>query len=99
LEGQRRESPALLAAFMHVWRLANGMGRPYSGSMISRGDVVWLGVSSGVVGALLGGLLLGIGMDLMVNGQPLGLLMVVPAAPLAALPGWLLGRQLAKQLD
>jgi len=52
-----------------------------------------------VVGALLGGLLLGIGMDLMVNGQPLGLLMVVPAAPLAALPGWLLGRQLAKQLD
>lgn len=66
--------------------------------MISRGDVVWLGVSSGVVGALLGGLLLGIGMDLMVNGQPLGLLMVVPAAPLAALPGWLLGRQLARQI-
>ncbi|MGI3777344.1 MAG: hypothetical protein ACRYGC_08625 [Janthinobacterium lividum] len=56
-------------------------------------------MSSGVVGALLGGLLLGIGMDLMVNGQPLGLLMVMPAAPLAAVPGWLLARQLAKRID
>ncbi len=78
--------------------LANAAGRPYSRGMITRGEVVWLGVSSGVVGALLGGLLLGIGMDLMVNGQPLGLLMVMPAAPLAALPGWLLGRQLARQI-
>ena len=79
--------------------LAKRGGRPYSRGMISRGDVVWLGVSSGVVGALLGGLLLGICMDLMVNGQPLGLLMVVPAAPLAAVPGWLLARQLAKRID
>ena len=67
--------------------------------MVSRGEVVWLGVSAGVVGALLGGVLLGIGMDLMVNGQPLGLLMVIPAAPVAALPGWLMGRQLARQIE
>jgi len=32
-------------------------------------DIVWLGISSGVMGCLVGGMMLGIGMDLIVNGN------------------------------
>jgi hypothetical protein len=66
--------------------------------MIARSEIIWLGVSAGVTGSLVGGMMLGIGMDLIVNGQPLGWLLLLPAAPVAALPGWLLARKLANQL-
>ncbi|MEA2777407.1 MAG: hypothetical protein QOF90_2813 [Acetobacteraceae bacterium] len=66
--------------------------------MIKRSDIIWLGVSAGVTGSLVGGMMLGIGMDLVVNGQPWGWLLLLPGAPAAALPGWLLARKLANQL-
>lgn len=66
--------------------------------MINRGDILWLGIASGVSGSLLGGMMLGIGMDLIVNGQPLGWLLLLPGAPASALPGWMLARKLARQL-
>ncbi|MEA2744704.1 MAG: hypothetical protein QOG25_3075 [Acetobacteraceae bacterium] len=66
--------------------------------MIKRSDIIWLGVSAGVTGSLVGGMMLGIGMDLVVNGQPWGWLLLLPGAPAAALPGWLLARRLANQL-
>jgi hypothetical protein len=66
--------------------------------MITRGDIIWLGISAGVTGSLIGGMMLGIGMDLIVNGQPWGWLLLLPAAPGAALPGWLLARKLARQV-
>jgi hypothetical protein len=66
--------------------------------MIKRSDIIWLGVSAGVTGSLIGGMMLGIGMDLIVNGQPWGWLLLLPAAPAAAVPGWLLARKLAGQL-
>ncbi len=66
--------------------------------MVTRGDIVWLGIASGVTGSLVGGLMLGIGMDLVVNGQPLGWLVMLPGAPVAAIPGWLLARKLAREL-
>ena len=65
--------------------------------MVNRGDIVWLGIASGVMGSLVGGMMLGIGMDLIVNGQPLGWLLL-PGAPVSAVPGWLLARRLARQL-
>jgi hypothetical protein len=67
--------------------------------MISRSDILWLGVASGVGGSLVGGMLLGIGMDLIVNGQPLGWLLMLPGAPLAAVPGWIMARRLARQIE
>jgi hypothetical protein len=67
--------------------------------MITRGDLLWLGIAAGVSGGLIGGLMLGIGMDLMVNGQPLGLALIMPGAPASALIGWLMARRLAKQLQ
>ena len=73
-------------------------GRTEQPGMITRGDIVWLGVAAGVTGSLVGGMMLGIGMDLIVNGQPLGWLLLLPAAPISALPGWLLARKLSRRL-
>ena len=66
--------------------------------MVSRSDILWLGVASGVTGSLIGGMMLGIGMDLIVNSQPWGWLLLLPAAPASALPGWMLARKLARQV-
>jgi hypothetical protein len=65
---------------------------------VTRSDIIWLGVAAGVTGSLVGGMMLGIGLDLIVNGQPWGWLLLLPAAPVAAIPGWLLARKLARQI-
>jgi hypothetical protein len=67
--------------------------------MITRGDLLWLGLASGVTGGLIGGMLLGVGMYLAASGANIGWLMMLPAAPLSGLIGWILARRLAKQLD
>ena len=66
--------------------------------MVTRSDILWLGISSGVTGGLVGGLMLGIGMDLAVHQQPWGFLLIIPGAPASGLIGWLLSRRLASQL-
>jgi len=66
--------------------------------MINRGDIILLGLTAGVSGGLIGGLLLGIGMNLVVAGVNIGWLLLVPAAPLSGVVGWVLARRLAKQL-
>ncbi len=66
--------------------------------MIERSDILWLGVASGVMGSLVGGMMLGIGMDLIVNDQPIGWLLMLPGAPAAAIPGWFLARRLAQKI-
>ena len=67
--------------------------------MVSRSDILWLGIASAVSGCLIGGMMLGIGMDLIVQGQPLGWLLMLPGAPVSAIPGWLMARRLARQVD
>lgn len=66
--------------------------------MIDRSDIIWLGIAAGVGGGLIGGLMLGIGMSLLLAGIHLGWLLLLPAAPAAALPGWMLARKLAARL-
>jgi hypothetical protein len=66
--------------------------------MITRGDIVYLGLSSGVIGSLVGGMLLGIGMTLIIGGAPIGWLLLLPAAPAGGIPGWLLAKRLAQKL-
>ena len=66
--------------------------------MINRSDIIWLGVSAGVTGCLIGGMMLGIGMDLIVNGANVGWVLLLPAGPMGALPGWLLARKLARRV-
>lgn len=71
---------------------------PYHSAMITRADIIWLGVSAGVIGSLVGGMMLGIGMSMIMNGEPHGWLLLLPGAPVSAIPGWLLARRLAGQL-
>ncbi|CAH2604760.1 conserved protein of unknown function [Rhodovastum atsumiense] len=66
--------------------------------MISRGDILMLGISAGVSGALIGGLMLFAGMVLITSGANVGWLLLLPAAPCGAVIGWLMGRRLAAQL-
>jgi predicted lipid-binding transport protein (Tim44 family) len=65
--------------------------------MITRSDIIWLGVSSGVMGALVGGLMLGVGMAMVIEGGFLGFIFIIPGGPVAGLSGWLMSRRLAKQ--
>ena len=66
--------------------------------MVTRSDIIWLGLSAAVTGALVGGLLLGVGLNLVANRLNIGWLLLLPAAPLSGLIGWLLARRLASQL-
>jgi hypothetical protein len=66
--------------------------------MVNRGDILWLGIAAGVSGGLIGGMMLGIGMNLVVQGQPLGWLLLLPGAPASAIVGWIMARRLAKQV-
>ena len=66
--------------------------------MINRGDILWLGIASGVSGGLIGGGMLGIGMQLAISGHPVGILLVCVGGPCSAIIGWLLARRLARQL-
>ena len=67
--------------------------------MVRQSDILWLGLAAGVMGSLVGGLLLGIGMNLIMAGRIVGWVFLVPAAPLGGLPGWVLAKRLAKQLS
>lgn len=49
--------------------------------MITRGDIIWLGVAAGVSGGLIGGGMLGVGMALAINGAPIGILLVCIGGP------------------
>lgn len=66
--------------------------------MISREDILVLGLTAGVVGSLVGGLMLGIGLGLVTQQVHVGWLLVLPAAPVAGGLGWLLARKLARKL-
>ena len=66
--------------------------------MITRGDILMLGLAAGVFGSLTGGVLLFTGMELIASGAYAGLLLIVPAAPLGAGIGWMMARRLAARL-
>ena len=66
--------------------------------MVTRDEILVLGLSAGVVGSLVGGLMLGIGLGLVVNGAHAGWVLVLPAGPVAGLLGYVLARKLAAKL-
>ena len=66
--------------------------------MVNRGEIIWLGVASGVTGGLIGGMMLGIGISMMLAGVYFGLLLICIGGPCSGLIGWLMARRLAKQL-
>ncbi|MCC7428944.1 MAG: hypothetical protein IT557_18785 [Alphaproteobacteria bacterium] len=66
--------------------------------MVTREDIIWLGLVAGVTGGLTGGMALGIGLNLVVQGVHAGWLLLLPGAPLSGLIGWLMARRLAERL-
>ncbi len=67
--------------------------------MVTREDILVLGLTAGVIGGLVGGLMLGIGLGLVVQGAHIGWLLLLPGAPVSGLLGYLLARRLARRLD
>lgn len=65
--------------------------------MVTRSEILVLGLTAGVIGSLVGGMMLGIGMGLIVQGAHIGWLLALPGAPAGGLVGLLLARRLAKQ--
>jgi hypothetical protein len=66
--------------------------------MITRADILWLGLAAGVGGSLVGGMMLGIGMGLVIQGAHAGWLLILPGAPVAGGMGLMLARRLAAKL-
>jgi hypothetical protein len=65
--------------------------------MIKRGDLLLLGISSGIIGGLTGGILLGMGLDFVANGVNVGWVLLTFGAPVSGLVGWVMARRLAKR--
>ena len=78
--------------------LSNLGARGWLRRMIKRSDILYLGLASGVIGSLVGGMLLGVGMSLIIGGAPIGWLLLLPAAPAGGVPGWMLAKRLARNL-
>ncbi|WP_419895947.1 hypothetical protein [Roseomonas sp. USHLN139] len=66
--------------------------------MVTRSDILILGLTAGVTGSLVGGLMLGIGLGLVVNSVHAGWVLVLPAAPVSGLLGYWMARRLARRL-
>ena len=65
---------------------------------VTREEILILGLTAGVTGSLVGGLMLGVGLGLAVQGAHIGWLLVLPAAPIAGLFGYLLAKRLANRV-
>ena len=66
--------------------------------MVNKNDIIYLGLASGVIGSLVGGMMLGIGMTLIIAGAPIGWLLLLPAAPVGGIPGWVLAKRLVRSM-
>ncbi|MFT8244121.1 hypothetical protein [Roseomonas sp. BN140053] len=62
--------------------------------LVSREEILILGLTAGVIGSLVGGLMLGVGLGLAVQGAHIGWVLALPAAPVSGGLGYLLARRL-----
>jgi hypothetical protein len=67
--------------------------------MVTRAQLLILGLTAGVMGSLVGGLMLGIGLGLVVNSVHAGWILVLPAAPLSGLLGYWQAKRLAREAE
>jgi hypothetical protein len=65
--------------------------------MATREEILILGLTAGVTGSLVGGMMLGIGLGLVVQGAHIGWLLLLPGAPVSGLLGYLLARRLVNK--
>ncbi len=66
--------------------------------MITRPDLLVLGIRASVIGGLVGGILLFTGMNLIISGQNFGWVLLLLTAPVCTGIGWLLAKGLVKKL-
>jgi hypothetical protein len=66
--------------------------------MITRPDILVLGIRASVIGGLVGGILLFTGMNLIMSGQNAGWVLLLLTAPVCMGIGWLLAKGLAKRV-
>lgn len=79
--------------------MSNAASRAYSRGMVTRSEILVLGLTAGVVGSLVGGLMLYAGLALVMAGNhALGWLIALPAAPAGGGLGLLLARKLARKM-
>lgn len=91
--------PAMGRRYRGGRRALSNRPRPrYDAGVVTREEILWLGILSGVSGGLVGGIMLGIGMNLVIGGKSLGWLLLLPGAPASGIIGWLLASRLAAQL-
>jgi hypothetical protein len=67
--------------------------------MALREDIVVLGLTAGVMGSLVGGLMLGLGLGMVTQNVHAGWLLVIPAAPLSGWIGIRLGKRLVRRME
>ncbi|MBS7809604.1 hypothetical protein KHU32_01555 [Roseococcus sp. XZZS9] len=65
--------------------------------MVTREEILILGLTAGIVGSLVGGLMLGLGLIAVAEGIHMGWLLVLPAAPVSGGLGYLLARKLTRK--
>ncbi len=65
--------------------------------MITRPDILVLGITASVIGGLFGGILLFVGMTLIMSGQNAGWLLLLATAPVCTAIGWWLARRVARK--
>ncbi|MBV9539163.1 MAG: hypothetical protein JOY70_09550 [Acidisphaera sp.] len=63
--------------------------------MVTRGDILLLGISAGVTGGMIGGVVLAYGILLITGGANLGWILLCVGAPLSGSVGWIMARRLA----
>ena len=65
--------------------------------MITRPDILVLGITASVIGGLVGGILLFTGMNLIVDGRNAGWVLLLATGPVCGGIGWYLARRLARK--
>lgn len=78
--------------------LSNAGRSAYSRTMVTRSDILVLGLTAGVIGSLVGGLMLYTGLALVMAGNHAGWVFALPAAPAGGGLGLLLARKLAAKV-
>jgi len=63
-----------------------------------REEILLLGLSAGILGALVGGLMLAVGLGMVTQNAHAGWVLVIPAAPVAGWIGYALGKRTLKRL-
>ncbi|WP_424134526.1 hypothetical protein [Roseomonas chloroacetimidivorans] len=79
--------------------MSNLAGTRNGRGMGLRADILVLGLTAGVIGALVGGLMLAVGLGMVTQKVHLGWVLVLPAAPVAGWIGKGLGQRLVKRLE